>query len=512
MSALRRVLLILCHPSAASFNHSIKDAVLRGLARSGAEVRFHDLYAEGFDPVLRDLPENAGSPGTIALQEELRWAETLVLVTPMWWASLPAMLKGYVDRVLTEDYSFEYNKAGIPTGKLDGRDVLLLVTTDTPIPILYMKRRIQALQGLLRGAFEFCGLKPCRFRLFGPVRGSTAEARARWLERAEAIAARAGRPRDRRERFAAAYRTLLAACRLPLFSFTSASVFLGSGLGASIGGRFRLLGLLAAQAIGFLGHAAVSLANEAADADTDAINRNRTPFSGGTGLLARGLASRRMLSVGWKAAAALALAAGGAAVALGAHWILAAGMFCALALGLEYSLPPLRLARIGLGEVAALVAYGAPLMAVGLALQADPAAIAGVLRGASLELMAVPISLSVFTALCLTQIPDLDADRASGKRSIAVNIGPHAVLAVSAAASAGAATALVLFGASGSLAPVPALLAAVPPTATAAFILASFRAWARPAGTRLTALMSTSAAAGVLCGVIPALSLLLARS
>jgi len=168
-----------------------------------------------------------------------------------------------------------------------------------------------------------------------------------------------------------------------------------------------------------------------------------------------------------------------------------------------------RLARIGLGEISALIAYGAPLMAVGLALQADRAAIESALREASLALMALPMSLSVFATLCLTQIPDVDADRASGKRSIAVNLGPRAVLAVAAAASAGAAASLIALGMSRSLALIPALAASIAPAATALFILASFGAWARPAGTRMTALMSASATTGVVVGVIPAFSLLL---
>jgi 1,4-dihydroxy-2-naphthoate polyprenyltransferase len=505
------VLLILSHPRTGSFNHAVAEAVTRGLRREGAEVSVHDLYAEGFDPVLRELLANAASVETISLQAELLWAQTLIIVTPMWWASFPAMLKGYLDRVLTEDYAFAYNEAGIPTGRLHGRNALVLVTTDTPRPILYATGRIRGLQGLLRGALEFCGISPSRFRLIGPVRGSSVDARERWLAAVEALAARAGAAGGARERLVTVARTLVAAVRLPLFSFVFASVLLGAAVGAAIGGAFRLVGLLAAEVIGFLGHAAVSLANEAADADTDLANRNRTPFSGGTGLLAGGLVSPGLLTAGWIVAAALAVAGGAVAMALGAHWILAAGMACALGLGLQYSLRPLRLSRIGLGELSALVAYGAPLMAVGLALQADRAAIDAALRHPALLLLALPISLSVFTTLCLTQIPDVEADRVSGKRSIAVNLGPRAVLLVAAAASAGAAASLVALGASHAFALPAALAAALVPAANAAFIFASRGALTRPAGGRLTTLMSASATTGVLCGVIPAIALLLGR-
>ena len=107
-----RALVVYCHPEPASFNAAVRDVVLAKLAAKGAEVRVHDLYGMGFVPVLTG-PEWAGyldCPGNVALVAgpvaDVRWADTLIFVDPTWWYGLPAMLKGWLDRVLLPDVAF----------------------------------------------------------------------------------------------------------------------------------------------------------------------------------------------------------------------------------------------------------------------------------------------------------------------------------------------------------------------------------------------------------------------
>ncbi len=107
-----RALVVYCHPDPGSFNAAVRDVVLDRLAGQGAEVRLHDLYAMGFTPVLTSLewagyltcPDNiAPVAGPVA---DVRWADTLIFVYPTWWYGLPAMLKGWLDRVLLPDVAF----------------------------------------------------------------------------------------------------------------------------------------------------------------------------------------------------------------------------------------------------------------------------------------------------------------------------------------------------------------------------------------------------------------------
>ncbi|MBC7739973.1 MAG: NAD(P)H-dependent oxidoreductase [Candidatus Saccharibacteria bacterium] len=107
-----RALVIYCHPRPDSFNAAIRDTVLTKLHAASAEIRLRDLYAEGFSPVLQP-DEHAGylnSPANRALVEDhchdVEWADTLIFVYPTWWYALPAMLKGWLDRVLLPDLAF----------------------------------------------------------------------------------------------------------------------------------------------------------------------------------------------------------------------------------------------------------------------------------------------------------------------------------------------------------------------------------------------------------------------
>ncbi|MBI1217329.1 MAG: flavodoxin family protein [Rhodobacteraceae bacterium] len=112
-----RALVVYCHPSPASFTAAVRDAVLDRLAKAGAEVRLQDLYAAGFQPILtpaewlgyQDCPANRAP--VAAEVAALEWCDTLIFIYPTWWYGLPAMLKGWLERVMLPDVAFI-----LPTG------------------------------------------------------------------------------------------------------------------------------------------------------------------------------------------------------------------------------------------------------------------------------------------------------------------------------------------------------------------------------------------------------------
>lgn len=107
-----RTLVVYCHPVPDSFAAALRDAVLAGLSEAGHEVRLVDLYAEGFRPDLSCEErrgyhdESANQVPVAAHVDHVRWAQTLVFVYPTWWYNLPAMLKGWLDRVLVPGVAF----------------------------------------------------------------------------------------------------------------------------------------------------------------------------------------------------------------------------------------------------------------------------------------------------------------------------------------------------------------------------------------------------------------------
>lgn len=112
-----RALIVYCHPSPESFTNAVLNTVLDRLHAAGAETRVIDLYRKGFDPVLsRKAWEGYldTQTNTEAVSEDvaaLRWADTLVFVYPTWWYGLPAILKGWLDRVLLPEVAFHMPQA-----------------------------------------------------------------------------------------------------------------------------------------------------------------------------------------------------------------------------------------------------------------------------------------------------------------------------------------------------------------------------------------------------------------
>jgi NAD(P)H dehydrogenase (quinone) len=133
------ILVILAHPDNRSFNHAIAGVACDALRGSGHHVLFHDLYAESFDPLLRkdEIPEKGTLPELIQQHcGEMRLAEGIVIVHPNWWGQPPAILKGWIDRVVRPGIAYRFVEGdtgeGVPVGLLKARAVLIFNTSNTP--------------------------------------------------------------------------------------------------------------------------------------------------------------------------------------------------------------------------------------------------------------------------------------------------------------------------------------------------------------------------------------------
>ncbi len=122
-----------------------------------------DLYALGFDPVLKADEHYASNhrnitPGNRELQEKIRQAKRLVFIYPVWWQNVPAILKGFIDRVFTPGFAFEYQANGFPRGLLPGRRAAVFATSGAPRFFAKFVAGDRALKVLVRDTLKFCGL------------------------------------------------------------------------------------------------------------------------------------------------------------------------------------------------------------------------------------------------------------------------------------------------------------------------------------------------------------------
>ncbi len=128
-----KYLIIYAHPNPKSFNHAILEAISGELRKKGKEFEVRDLYGIGFNPVLKSEDLASIRKGTAmqdvqAEQDYIRAADFLIFIYPLWWAGMPAMLKGYIDRVFSEGFAYRISSEGIE-GLLPGKKVFLVTTT-----------------------------------------------------------------------------------------------------------------------------------------------------------------------------------------------------------------------------------------------------------------------------------------------------------------------------------------------------------------------------------------------
>ncbi len=182
-----KILVILAHPNPASFNAAIARVVIQTLGEHGHEVRFHDLYAEEFDPVLPmgEISQGAVLPPLVAQHvADLTAADGLVIIHPSWWGQPPAILKGWLDRVLRPGVAYQLAGPGgtfAPQGLLGAVAVVVFTTSNTP-PLREIDLYGDPLQNIWENCvFRLCGVSRFLRKNFAVIATSNPAVRQAWL-------------------------------------------------------------------------------------------------------------------------------------------------------------------------------------------------------------------------------------------------------------------------------------------------------------------------------------------
>jgi NAD(P)H dehydrogenase (quinone) len=184
--------IIICHPNSESFNHAIASKAEKVLIANGYQIIFHDLYKEDFNPVLPygEIIQESFDPKVKEYIRDLNESDMLIIVHPNWWGKPPALLSGWIDRVLRLQVAYTFPKGGEggkPIGLLNLKRVFIFNTANTTT-----ERESEVFGDPLNliwknCVFDFCGVPSIVRKIFTVVVDSTLEQRNGWLDEVEQI-------------------------------------------------------------------------------------------------------------------------------------------------------------------------------------------------------------------------------------------------------------------------------------------------------------------------------------
>lgn len=174
---IMKQLIVYVHPDSKSFCHAIKEVYAEALKAQGKEVRVRDLYAEDFSPVLRyrELQQmhhrdrmNEDLAEDLKIEQDfIKWADVITFIYPIWWSGMPAILKGYIDRVFTANFAYAV-RDGRLVGLLVNKRVIIINTMGGERDIYLQTGMLTAMENIIdNGIFKTCEMDVVGHYFFG---------------------------------------------------------------------------------------------------------------------------------------------------------------------------------------------------------------------------------------------------------------------------------------------------------------------------------------------------------
>ena len=187
---MKKILIINGHPDKNSFCFGLAEAYMNGVLHSNSEVKQIIIRDLKFNPNLEYGYEKRTvlEPALLEAWEKIKWADHLVWVHPVWWGGLPAITKGFIDRLFLPGLAFRYRENSVWWDKLlKGKTAHIITTLDQPSLYYWFVFGRPSVNQLKKTVLQFCGITPVRVTYVQPVRNSKIEFRNKWLQNIEVM-------------------------------------------------------------------------------------------------------------------------------------------------------------------------------------------------------------------------------------------------------------------------------------------------------------------------------------
>lgn len=188
---MKKLLIINGHPDKQSYNYALSASYEKGIDTHKWELSKINLADLDFNPILKYgyRKRTELEPDLIYALEKIKTADHIVWFFPMWWYGLPALLKGFIDRVFLPGVVFEYIEGKpLPKKLLLGKSSHLVITADTPRWYDFFFMGSPAINQFKKGVLQFCGIQPVKTTYIAPIRNSSEQFRAAWLKKVNTMA------------------------------------------------------------------------------------------------------------------------------------------------------------------------------------------------------------------------------------------------------------------------------------------------------------------------------------
>lgn len=187
---MKKILIINGHPDEESFNFALAESYKKGALESGAVIKQIIVRELDFNPNLQFgyRKRTELEPDLIEAQEKIKWADHLVWIYPVWWGSIPAILKGFIDRVFLPGFAYQKKENSLWWDKLlQNKSARIISTLDQPAWYYWLVYRQPSHNAMKKLTLQFCGINPVLITTIGPIRLSKETYRKKWLNKIEKL-------------------------------------------------------------------------------------------------------------------------------------------------------------------------------------------------------------------------------------------------------------------------------------------------------------------------------------